>query len=691
MMDSLNAELSDLREQVAELKSALAAICNGEIDALVLPGEAEERVYTLTRADEGYRRLVEAMGQGAALINPDGLITYCNPAMAKLVERTQETLIGKMFAELTPDKIALPLAIATVSKTGSLSRDLDLACPGGQTVPVQMTFSALTLAETQVLCVVCTDLRPRIHAERLLESERLFRGVIQQSSEAIIVLDREGEILRANDAARLLCRCEPESKRLMEVLQLGLDGCPPDLASTEAFVKQIELFISSETPLREAFVTAVNDANQVVYLKPSAAVLHGETGRALGCILVLTDISSLKQMEQKLVDSEREFRILAEAMPQIVWAANAEGGVCYLNSGWSDFTGMTFEESYGKGWLSAIHADDRPLVEEAWGQALRTGQSYRRECRIRRREGGYRWWQVRGVPVFDAAGNIQKWYGACTDIQELKTVETELQENQALLNNIIDSSPSLIFSLDRQNRYTLANKAMADYLGLGKEILLGRALHEVFPSGIADRLAADNQRILRTGEPLVIEESIASKATNRTHFVMTSKFPLRNAQGEIKGLAGVATDITQWKRGQEALKKSRYQLEAFIKQAPVCVALFDRNMNYLAVSDRWLAEFGRGFQDLIGRNHYEVHPDLPQAWKRVHSQGLAGAYLKHDEDLWLQADGSECWLRWTVSPGSMSREKLAALLFPAKILPSGNWRSRNCELPPSPSNRTKGL
>ncbi|MGZ4978595.1 MAG: PAS domain S-box protein [Methylobacter sp.] len=113
---------------------------------------------------------------------------------------------------------------------------------------------------------------------------------------------------------------------------------------------------------------------------------------------------------------------------------------------------------------------------------------------------------------------------------------------------------------------------------------------------------------------------------------------------------GIVQDITEHKQAEEAFKKSHYQLESFIKLAPLSIAMFDHNMNYLAISDKWLVEFGRDYKNVIGRNHYEMHPDLPAKWKIVHQQGLAGAYLNNDDDLWIKEDGSEYWLSWTVSP-----------------------------------------
>lgn len=98
------------------------------------------------------------------------------------------------------------------------------------------------------------------------------------------------------------------------------------------------------------------------------------------------------------------------------------------------------------------------------------------------------------------------------------------------------------------------------------------------------------------------------------------------------------------------LKKNREQLRAFIQHAPVSIAMFDKGMNYLAASDGWLADRGLVNADIIGRNHYELLPNMPAAWKDLHKLGLAGEALKNNEEKWVQSDGSICWLRWALQP-----------------------------------------
>lgn len=98
------------------------------------------------------------------------------------------------------------------------------------------------------------------------------------------------------------------------------------------------------------------------------------------------------------------------------------------------------------------------------------------------------------------------------------------------------------------------------------------------------------------------------------------------------------------------MRKGQTHLRLLVEQAPISMAIFHRTMDDIATSRRWVHGYGRGNRDLVGRNHDEVHPDLPEEWIPVHREALAGASLKNDEDLWVQADGTRQWLRWAVHP-----------------------------------------
>ncbi|MFA6126794.1 MAG: PAS domain S-box protein [Bacteroidales bacterium] len=144
--------------------------------------------------------------------------------------------------------------------------------------------------------------------------------------------------------------------------------------------------------------------------------------------------------EEALRNSEKEWRNLAESMPQIVWSTRKDGWNTYFNQKWVDYTGMTLEESYGHGWNIPFHPDDQQRAWNAWENATKNQGTYSLECRLRRADGEYRWWLVRGIPFLDEKGEISQWYGTYTDIEDIKRTAVELEKNEEKYRNLFNNS-----------------------------------------------------------------------------------------------------------------------------------------------------------------------------------------------------------------------------------------------------------
>ncbi|MEI6606927.1 MAG: PAS domain S-box protein [Verrucomicrobiota bacterium] len=149
---------------------------------------------------------------------------------------------------------------------------------------------------------------------------------------------------------------------------------------------------------------------------------------------------------------------------------------------------------------------------------------------------------------------------------ERQAGEDELRDHQRLLSVIIDNSPSQVFAFDLQHRFILLNDELARFYGLSKEEVWGKSIAEVFPSELAAELMAANSRITTSGEPLHLEEVITSHTSDEPRTVMSSKFALRNVQGDITGLGGVVTDVTNYKNALDALRQSLGEKVSMLKE-----------------------------------------------------------------------------------------------------------------------------
>jgi len=132
------------------------------------------------------------------------------------------------------------------------------------------------------------------------------------------------------------------------------------------------------------------------------------------------------------------------------------------------------------------------------------------------------------------------------------------------------------------------------------------------------------------------------------HWLMARGQPLRDANGKPERFAGIVMDITRRREAEEALRERERNLRRFTDAAPVAIAMFDTQMRYLAASQRYRDDYEIGPRQLIGRGHYDVFPEIPEAWREIHRRCLAGAVERNVGEPFLRADGTEQWIRWEI-------------------------------------------
>jgi len=140
-----------------------------------------------------------------------------------------------------------------------------------------------------------------------------------------------------------------------------------------------------------------------------------------------------RQAEKAMRASEEQYRSLADLIPGIVWTARADGWIEYANRFWFQFTGLTLEQTVGSGWAAAVHPDDIQRVAELWTKSLQSGEPIEVDYRIRRFDGTYRWFLAQAKPVRNPDGQIVKWFGMLTEIEDQKQGAKALERQNALV------------------------------------------------------------------------------------------------------------------------------------------------------------------------------------------------------------------------------------------------------------------
>ena len=300
----------------------------------------------------------------------------------------------------------------------------------------------------------------------------------------------------------------------------------------------------------------------------------------------------LSRTADALRDSELDFRTLAEVIPQMVWITRPDGWNIYFNQQWVHYTGMTLEESYGHGWSIPFHPDDRQRAWDAWQQATTTESAYELECRLRRTDGAYRWWLIRGVPLRDTGGTILKWFGTCTDIEELKRTEENLVASRAMLDAALSSMTDAVFISDTEGRFIKFNDAFATFHKFRNKEECAKTLAE-YP-GILDVFRATGEpapldqwavpRALRGEVATGDEYTLRRKDTGETWVGSYSLAPIRNKDGVIVGSVVTGRDITERKQAEEAIRTFNAELEGRVRERTAQLEALNKELEAFSYS-----------------------------------------------------------------------------------------------------------
>ena len=274
------------------------------------------------------------------------------------------------------------------------------------------------------------------------------------------------------------------------------------------------------------------------------------------------DITSAKQIEEKLRQDEKELRTIIETIPAFVYSARPDGSLEFITEHWMTSWGFTFEEWKDWGWVSAVHPDDLERVMSSWQKALMTGEPLELELRTGGKggRGPYRWGMARCVPLRDAGGNIIKWYGTFHDLEERKQAEEKLQQSEKELRRIVDFVPSIIFVLSPDGKVLFANEACSEYTGVTKEELAsigfgGKLSHPEDAAKYRPIRAA----ALSRGEPFQAEQRLLGKDGCWRWFLFQYN-PLKDEGGRVDRWYVTATDIDKRKAAEDDLKAENLAL-----------------------------------------------------------------------------------------------------------------------------------
>jgi formate hydrogenlyase transcriptional activator len=263
---------------------------------------------------------------------------------------------------------------------------------------------------------------------------------------------------------------------------------------------------------------------------------------------------------EKLAQEAARLQAVIDTVPSFLWTSLPDGSKEYLNKRWYEYTGLTSEQGKGWGWKVVVHPDDVDQLIREWLALVEARKPGELETRIRRHDGEYRWFLIRVVPQLDAEGNLVRWFGSNTDIEDRKTGEKKLLEDERELRRITDAIPQTIVVLDAKGQPLYANQAMLDYTGITMEdVVTSDYRASIFHPEDLEKVREERKAGLARGLPFEIEQR-ALRKDGQYRWLLLHYKPFRDEQGRLVRWYATGTDIDDRKRAEDRTRNENLAL-----------------------------------------------------------------------------------------------------------------------------------
>jgi len=535
----------------------------------------------------------------------------------------------------------------------------------GTRIPIQSTVSLVKDVQDRPIGFVAInrDITQRKQAEEALrESEEKFSQIFYASPIAISITRlADGRFMDVNESflTRMgYARAEVIGRTALEI---GMWANPGEREKMMRTLRADGSLRNFETEFR----TKSGEVGTAL-LSREIVELGGEK-YIIGSTL---DITERKRAEEAVHESEARFSTIFQASPIGVNLFNlTDNRSMDVNDAFLKLIGYSREEVIGHsaGELNLFVDAD---VRTAWIQTLRSGGTVRGvDAKLRKKSGEIRD-ALASIDVIEIGGE-RMGLVITSDITERRRAEEALEASEERLRLSTELGGVAVWEYDFVSN-TMSRSRNHDLLyGLDWQTKwdINTFLNATHPD---DREHSNQviQQAVAVGGPNEYTLDFRAVLSDQTirWLNATGQVVERNSKGEGIIVRGCLIDITQRKQAEEALQRNERILRLFVEHAPAAIAMFDRDMNYVAASQRYRLDYELGGQNILGRSHYAVFPEIPAHWKEIHRHCLAGATEKAEEDPFPRLSGKLDWIRWEICPWYEANGAIGGIILFSEVI-----------------------
>ena len=590
----------------------------------------------------------------------DGFFKWVNPSFSRILGWQDAYLFQSSFIDLIhPEDRAATAEAMQLLGQGSQTTNFINRYKAADGTYHTLQWNATPEANTNNIFGIARDITEDIEKERrLAESEERLRIFFENSQGLMCTHGLDGKFLTVNNAGANALGYSVE-----ELVGKSLFDCTPPKIHTQ--VRQyLDTIVTKGRYKGQMITIAKNGAHHIWMYNNVLEVDKDGNQYVIGNAI---DITQRHKLEQDLARTKD----LLEQTSNVARVGGWDIDMTTQTIKWTDITYAI--HGVGPEYVPDIESsinfyregEDREKIARAVNQAIATGKDWDLELQIINNQGELIWVRSKGSAMLEN-GICTRIYGTFQDINSQKMAEIERARSKKILDDVLHAASEVcIVATDLDGLITVFNH--------GAELMLGFSPDEMI--GIQSPLTYHlNAELAARGHELSsgLDEAISGYAVLTTMAIVDGSeqrewtyvrkdgtqltvslimTPIVDINRNTIGYLGIATDITAQRLAEKALATERARLMAFVEHAPAAVAMLDKDIRYIAVSQRWVDEYKFSGVDLVGKSHYDVFPTISADWKAIHQRCLAGEVLTNDEDVWTPTGWDhEQYIRWEVRP-----------------------------------------